>query len=257
MWQNRPSMSAGWPDASDQVHPCRPTVSCTADIVSPGSLEAEAGALYSRIASGTAQALSFPFLLKLTLTRLFQLQVGSNGYTFVDTDPSAHYLDNVYVGPKLHLHDQGDFWPSLALSAQVALPTFEAQGYARHDDVFVTAFASKDVGWLHFDWNVGALFWGVEGSPATQAFTALALSPSLPAPFGCAVEGYYFSDAAPLAPRDGGVRVAGTVAARSWLVFDVGGDVGFFPSTRAFSLFLGATLIPVVFWHQQQETGAR
>lgn len=172
-------MLADTPDASDLVHPCRPTVSCTADIIAPGSLEVEAGALYS----------------------------------------------------------QADLWPSLALSAQIALPTFQEQGYVRHDDVFVTAFASKDVGAFHFDWNVGALFWGVEGSPAAQAFTALALSPSLPKPFGAALEGYYFSNAAPLAPRDAGIRAAGTVAA------------------RAFSLFTGVTLIPVVFW--RQDTRAR
>jgi hypothetical protein len=30
-------------------------------------------------------------------------------------------------------------------------------------------------------------------------------------------------------------------------VFDLGGDVGFFPSTRAYSLFAGLTLIPVAF----------
>jgi len=236
-----------WPDARDQAHPCRPTVSCTADIVAPGLLEVEAGALYSSVASGAAHVLSFPVLLKQTFTPLVQLQVGSNGYTLVDATPSARYFDNVYFGPKLHLHDQEDWWPSLALSAQLSLPTLAATGYARDDDVFVTGYASKDIGFIHVDWNVGALFWHVDASTSTQVFTALALSPSLPAPFGAAVEGYWFSDASPVAPRDGGVRIAGNVSARSWLVFDLGGDVGFFPSTRAYSLFAGLTLIPVAF----------
>jgi hypothetical protein len=35
---------------------------------------------------------------------------------------------------------------------------------------------------------------------------------------------------------------------KPWLVFDFGGDVGWFPSTRAHSLFLGMTIIPVVLW---------
>lgn len=56
-------MYADWPDARDQAHPCRPTVSCTADIVAPGRLEVEVGALY---ASGAAHALAFPLLLKQT-----------------------------------------------------------------------------------------------------------------------------------------------------------------------------------------------
>jgi hypothetical protein len=247
---------ADLPDTDDHVHPCRPTISCTADIVAPGRLEVEAGGLY---ASAAARTLSFPVLLKLSLTPLVQLQVGSNGYTLVngvDGAAAAHYLDNVFLGPKLHLHDQGDLWPSLALSAQVSVPTFSADGYTPNDDVFATAFASKDFAFVHVDWNVGALLWRVNDSPVTQAFTALALSPSLPAPFGATIEGYYFSNAPPLTPRDGGIRAVANVTARSWMVFDVGGDVGFFPSTRAYSLFLGVTLIPVTLW-RTAETESR
>jgi hypothetical protein len=116
-------MPVDLPDARDQAHPCRPTVSCTADIVAPGRVEAEAGVLYSSPASGAA-VLSFPILLKATLTPLVQLQVGSNGFTFVDATPAVRYFDNVVFGPKLHVHDQGEIWPSLAVSAQVSVPTF-------------------------------------------------------------------------------------------------------------------------------------
>jgi hypothetical protein len=35
---------------------------------------------------------------------------------------------------------------------------------------------------------------------------------------------------------------------RPWLVFDCGGDVGLFPSTRAYSLFIGMTIVPVLLW---------
>jgi hypothetical protein len=61
-------------------------------------------------------------------------------------------------------------------------------------------------------------------------------------------EAYYFTDAAPVAPRDGGVLFAVSHSPRTWLVFDVGGDVGWFPSTRAYSVFVGASFIPAVFW---------
>lgn len=236
-----------WPNATDQAHPCRPTVSCTADIVGPGRLEVEGGVQYSGNADGSSRAFAAPFLLKQSFTRFVQLQVGSNGYTFVPGAPSAKYLDNLIVGPKLHLHDQGDLWPSLAVSAQWSLPTFQEEGYPRQNDVFVTAYASKDVSFLHFDWNVGGLFWAVDETPASQVFTALAVSPSLPSPFGVAFEGYYFSDAPPVAPHDGGVRIAGSLTPRPWLVMDIGGDMGFFPSTRAVTLFAGLTMIPMVF----------
>jgi hypothetical protein len=235
------------PDARNAAHPCRPTISCTADFTAPGTLELEAGALSSQPSSPGARIVSFPFQLKQTLTTLLQLQVGSNGYTVAQGEPGARYLDNLVVGPKLHLADQGPVLPSIAVSAQAGLPTFPEGGYARHDDAFFTAFASKDLGWLHVDWNAGVLAWALEGPAALQGFTALALSPILPPPMGAALEGYVYSDAAPIAPHDGGVRAVVTVAARSWLVVDAGADAGFYPSTRAISLFLGATFIPFVF----------
>jgi hypothetical protein len=61
------------------------------------------------------------------------------------------------------------------------------------------------------------------------------------------VEGYAFSDAASIAPHDGGARVALGMAPRPWLVFDVGGDVEF-PETRSYSVFVGMTVIPVIWW---------
>jgi hypothetical protein len=245
-------MPVDLPDSRDQVHPCRPTISCTADIVAPGRFELESGGLASS-ASGGPRVLAVPFLLKQGLTHFLELQVGSNGQTQIDSAPRVHYLDNVFAGPKLHLLDQAGLWPSLAFSAQVSLPTFAADGYVRRDDVFVTGFASKDIGFVHADWNVGAMMWGVDASPTKQFFTALALSPTLPYPFGISVEGYYFSDDAPVAPRDGGFRAYLGLSPRSWLAFDIGGDAGFFPSTRAFSLFAGVTMIPVVFWRPAEE----
>jgi hypothetical protein len=235
-----------WPDTRDQAHPCRPTISCTADITAPGTLEIEEGTLFSH--SLHANEATFPVLLKQTFTRLLQLQVGANGYTVLAGKSDANYLDNVYFGPKLHLLDQSTYVPSVAVGAQLGLPTFRAYGYARHDDAFFTAFASKDIGPVHVDWNVGAYVWGIETSDATQLFTALALSTAVSSVVGVAVEGYGFTNAAPFASHDGGARAAVGFTARPWLIVDAGGDVGFFPSVRSCSLFLGLTVIPVVFW---------
>jgi len=240
------------PDARDSAHPCRPTVSCTADLTSPGTLEVEAGEL-AAVASGGAHVASFPVLLKQTFTPLLQLQVGSNGYTSLGPVPRARYLDNVVFGPKLHLHDQTGAWPSLAISAELSQPAFAAGGYTRSEDAFFTAFASKDVGPIHGDFNVGLDLWQLDASPASQVFAALALSTALSPVLSVALEGYVFSDAAPVASHDGGIRAAFGFTARPWLVVDCGGDVGFYPQTRAYSVFLGATFIPAVWWRADHE----
>jgi hypothetical protein len=226
-------------------------VSCTADIVAPGAFEAEVGGFYSKL-GGEDRLWAYPFLLKQTFTKLLQVQVGSNGYTVLRSSPSvpiARHVDNLIVGPKLHLLDQQTLVPSLGLTAQASVPVF-ATG---HDGAFLTAHASKDMGPIHVDWNVGAdVWWGAGGGePAAQPFTALALSASPTPPFGFAVEGYVFGDAQPYTSRDGGVRAAVTLTPRPWMVFDFGGDVGSFPSTHTYSLFVGMTVVPVVFWRPE------
>jgi hypothetical protein len=244
------ALAASWPDDRAKTLPCRPTVSCTADIAAPGTLEIESGGFFSRNEAGD-RVLSFPFLLKQTFTPLLQLQVGSNGYTVARGGSPANYFDNVFVGPKLHLKDQADFWPSLAITAQLSAPTVAASGYARYYNAFLTGHASKDLGPVHVDVNGGANVWRIDDSSAAQGFAVLALSTSIVGPIGGALETYYFTNA-PAVPRDGGVRGALNATLRRWLVLDLGGDVGFFSETRAFSLLLGMTIVPVVFWSTER-----
>jgi hypothetical protein len=112
----------------------------------------------------------------------------------------------------------------------------------------LTAYVTKDVGWVHADLNVGANAWRLDGAPLPQAWWALAVSIDLPDPLGAMVEGYYFTDAAPIAPRDGGFLFAISHNPRPWLMFDFGGDVGWFPSTRAYSVFVGMSVVPALLW---------
>lgn len=245
------ALGAELPRDADVTRPCRPTVSCTADLAAPGSVEAEIGGAYAKLGDGSRQW-AYPFLVKQTLTRLLQVQVGSNGYTVTRAAgvlaPSTRHVDNLILGPKLHLLDQSSWAPSIALTAQASLPAF-ASG---NDGAFFTAHASKDVDRWHVDGNVGVDAWWGIGDAAAQPFGALALSVTAVPPFGVALEGYAFGDAQPYAPRDGGVRAAITATPRSWLVFDFGGDVAWFPSTRAFSLFVGMTVLPVAFWREPE-----
>ncbi len=186
---------------------------------------------------------TFSFLFKQTLSKMFQLQVGSpNGLTVLTGHSGTPFFDDIVAGVKFHLMDQATFIPSLAITALVGIPT--------HDNllVLVTGHASKDFGPIHADFNAGVTSTtNPDTTPANQALVALALSTSIPkSPFGVAVETYYFSDAPPALPHDGGLRVVLTMTPRPWLVFDVGGDAGFFPSVRSFSAFLGMTVVPVV-----------
>lgn len=225
--------------------PCRPTIACTADIVPPGAFELEAGVLYRRI-DASGREWTFPFLAKLTMTPWLQLQAGSNGYSIVHGRVPSQYLDDAQLGAKVHLVDQTEAMPSLSLSALASIPTFHSDGYLRTYDALLTAYATKDIGPIHADLNAGLNVWRIENAPKPQEFVALALSMNLPPPFGVMAETYYFTDAAPIALRDGGFLFALSHSPKPWLVFDAGGDVGMFPSTRAYSLFLGMSVVPAL-----------
>jgi hypothetical protein len=230
------------PDARDHAAPCRPTISCTADFASPGTLEAEVGYLAAK--GDASYVRSSPFLLKLTLSKLLQLQVGGNGVTWVEPARSL-YFDNLELGLKIHLFDQTKYGPSMAVTGLVGVPIQFGL------EAFVTLHVSKDVGPIHADLNAGAAELAIDTAPVSQGFFAFALSTSIPkTPFGLALEVYDFTDSPPLAPHDGGFRFVVTSSPRPWLVFDAGGDAGFFPSVRSFSVFFGVTIVPVVFWRK-------
>ena len=88
----------------------------------------------------------------------------------------------------------------------------------------------------------------LEDHPAPQAFTPLALSANIVRPIGVMLEGYVFSQALPVSRRDGGFLFAISHSPKPWLIFDVGGDIGLFPSTHSFATFLGLTIVPVILW---------
>jgi hypothetical protein len=252
-----PARAAEPPDARDKTLPCRPTIACTADLVPPGTFEVEAGALFRSLGGTRAptRQWTFPFLAKLTLAPWVQVQLGSNGLTAATGLVPENFFDDVVVGPKFHLVDQTAWVPSFSFSAELSVPTFGGRGFVRTYDAFFTAYVTKDLGPVHVDFNAGGNLWRLDGLPVAQGLVALAVSANLPPPFGIMGEGYYFSNAGPVAPRDGGLLFAFTHSPRSWLIFDVGADVGWFPSARAYSFFVGASIIPVVFWRPAAGVG--
>lgn len=232
--------------AGEQALPCRPTIACTADFVPPGDLEIESGYLLRRLSDGTLQH-STPVLVKLTLARFVQLQLGTNGGIFASGPVPASYLDDIVAGFKWHLHDQDRRFPSLSFSTEVSLPTPAQPKILQTYDVLLTAYVTKDFGRLHADLNLGLNLWRADQPLLLQAWIALALSTELPRHFTIMAEGYAFTDAAPIAPRDTGLLVAVAFTPRSYVTFDVGGDVGL-GATRQLSAFVGMTVIPLRLW---------
>ncbi|MEO7327041.1 MAG: hypothetical protein ABI193_00580 [Minicystis sp.] len=245
----RPVAAFEGPGPRDRVLPCRPTIACTAELVPPGTLELEAGYLYRTGEEGALRA--FPFLFKLTVLPALQAQLGSNGYTVAASGVPSKHLDDLTAGLKLRFLEQGALRPALSLSASINVPTASEPGLTSSTyDALASLYASKDIGRVHADLNVGGTLYRLS-APRPQAYAALALSADLVSPFGLMVEWYAFSEAAPMASRDGGFLFAVSLSPRSWLMFDVGGDIGFFPSSRVFSAFAGLTVLPAVLWRSE------
>ncbi len=240
--------AAEFPTEQDKAAPCRPTVSCTADMASPGITELEAGYLYRSEGSAGNQS-SIPFLVKFTNASWSQIQVGSNGYTSSHGSSTAQYFDDAQVGWKVHFLDQAESRPSISFSLAGNFPTAQNQsGYIRAYEALSTLYVSKDFGVIHADFNVGWNLLHLGSGELNQGFAALALSYSLSARWGVALESYYFSPADPVSSRDAGLRSAFSYAFHPWLIGDFGGDVGYIPSVRSYSLFAGLTIVPAVLW---------
>jgi hypothetical protein len=243
------SRAVSLPDASIEARPCRPTISCTADIVAPGVVEVEMGYLFQRLAPATWQHAG-TLLVKWSLARWLQVQVGASGGLLDSDAGTSRYVDSLTVVAKLHLLDQDERTPSLSLTTTVGFPVAHgAISSSSTDDAIFTLYASKDVRWLHIDINAGVYVHALDATPLAHGFAALAFSATIPhTPLTPTIEGYAFGDAGPYAPADAGIRLAMYWQARSWMVIDLGGDAGLIPSTRSFSLFAGLTIIPVVLW---------
>jgi hypothetical protein len=246
------ALAMSWFDDNRQALPCRPTIACTADIVPPGSFELEVGYLLRKLHNSTLQH-SVPFLAKLTLAEWVQLQLGSNGFTLANAPVPTSYFDDIQTGLKFHLANQAQHVPSVSGSVELSIPLAVAPGYIRTYDLLTTLYITKDFSWLHADFNLGLNLWRLDGPVLPQPWTALALSVELLGRFTVMAENYFFSDASPISSKDGGLLLAVAFPLRHWLVFDVGGDVGYFPSQRSVSALVGITILPVALWETRPQ----
>jgi hypothetical protein len=194
-------------------------------------------------------------LLKLTLVRWLQAQVANNGYV-AETGSVARALryDDIWLSLKAHLLDQVGAAPSIAISAATSVPSFgPASDYPFAYDASFWGYLSKDLGPLHIDVNGGLNEWQLDlPIRVAQGFATAAATVQLPLKLGAMLEVYGFSDAGPVAPEDAGTLLGLSYSPRPSVMFDIGEDLSFFPSTRRMTLFVGVTFIPVRLWNRER-----
>lgn len=231
-------------DDEPHVAPCRPTVTCTADLAAPGTLEIEVGDQLRRGGDQTSNAT--PFLVKLPLATWLELQLGGNGLVYASGATGSTYVDDLIAGAKLHLADQTHLRPSLAVTLAVGVPSSNAPSGAA-TDLYATAHASKDLGALHLDANAGLYTYDVSGQTAYQPFVAVAAGYPLSARVTATLEPHYFARAGSTAQRDAGAIAAVAFAVRPWCVVDAAIDL-VATDPRALEALAGISLAPARLW---------
>ena len=222
---------------------CRPTIACLADLATPGLFEVEMG--YGGRMSQGAFANSGQLLLKYTSTRGLQVQIGTNNVFLVGDGITPRSFDGVMPGLKWQINGQGKLLPSNALSAHVMFPTHGLDGASQRSiDLQVWWYLSKDIAFLHADFNLMLSVYDLAHTPIPQGLSTLALGFSLGHGFGFFTELYSTWGNAQAVALDGG-----SLNGFSWqpideVMFDIGGDIGLYQGTRSFSVFAGVSFTP-------------
>lgn len=221
--------------------PCRPTIACTADLVPAGNFEVELG-----YGARRAEALvhSGQVLLKYSLLDSLQFQLGTVGLFSAGPGTVAHAFDGLSPGLKWKFFEGSTFVPMMSVSGHVDLPT-SRESFASQQTVDLEAWVyfSKDLGRLHGDLNFAVKVVDVT-RPQVQGLVANSWSTSLWGPFSVFTELYTTLGGSEALAKDGGWLSGLNISPLDNLIFDVGGDVGFYPGTRTFTLFAGVTFVP-------------
>jgi outer membrane putative beta-barrel porin/alpha-amylase len=231
-------------DAAEAPLPCRPTIACTAEFVSPGKIELELG--YAGRDLGGALQHSTPLLVKVTVTEDLQLQLGGNG--LVVQRGVGGYLDTVLLAAKARVLAQGETRPALAVSAALGVPTSHRQRTLDPTLAQGIAYVTKDLASIHADLNVGATLFARGGTTRAQPFGALALSYDLGHALTGMLETYLFADARPLDTSDHGLLAAVGWNVAPQVVIDLGADWGMGGQARRLTAFVGATMLGPRMW---------
>lgn len=226
-----------------EAQACRPTIACMAEIVPAGYFEVEAG--YGGRQSQGSFANSGQLLLKYSLLDNLQLQLATNNVFLAGAGITPRAFDGVMPGVKWKLNNQGSWAPSNALSVHLMMPTTGFTDAAQKTwDLQAWWYVSKDLSFVHADFNLMLSVYDLAGTPTPQGLSTLAVAFDLTHGFGFFTELYSTFGNGQAVPLDGGSLNGFSYAPIDELVFDIGGDIGLYQSTRAFSVFAGVTFVP-------------
>jgi outer membrane putative beta-barrel porin/alpha-amylase len=226
-----------------QVNPNRPTFASPALTTQIGVAELELGVQYTLPREGGDVAFT-PFLLKLGLSKRFELRVGGGG--LLRDAPSgalsATGFGDVTVGGQWTYLQGKIFGIDQALQLTVKIPTAsstEGLGTGRADETVAGLF-SRDIGPYHADANILVTWLGETGRRESQGAATLSVSRTLSEEWSVTGELYWI----------GATTENETLVSNLWcvgrkissrFVLDGGVDVGLSHGAQRVSLFAGFT----------------
>lgn len=223
--------------------PIRPAPCCDAAIVPQGHFEVEMNYAGDVVPEGFGH--SSNLALKYSLTDAVQLQVLTANLFVVGGARDVHAFDGVAPGVKVVLLEQGRWTPTLALSAHGVFPTIPGDAALQNTfDLTVMGYASKDVGRLHVDVNVSLTLIDLAGQPMAQGGAALSLGWNFNDLWSVGTGPYSTFGEVTGRPVDGGWFAQAGFSPVPQLALVSGVEAGFFPGTRAFSVFAGLAWVP-------------
>lgn len=227
-----------------QVNPNRPTFATPASTTQIGVAELEYGLQDTLPRDGGSVAFT-PFLLKLGLTKRFELRIGGGG--LLREAPSgalaATGFGDVTVGGQVTYLRDGPAGIDQAVQVTVKIPTASSsEGLGTgHADETLMVILSRDAGAYHADVNVLVTWLGQGGDRTeTQPAATLSVSRTLNAQWSMTGEVYWIGAAAGTDALVSNLWCVGYKVS-SRLVLDAGVDVGLSHAAQRISFFAGLT----------------
>lgn len=223
--------------------PISPSPCCGAAIVQGGNFEAEANYSGDGARSGGFTHTS-NLTLKYSFTDRLQVQLATANLVVAGVG-SLHAFDGVSPGLKYVFLEQGELAPQMAVSAHAVFPTdTTANALQTTIDAYAMIYASKDVGPIHLDATATLSLANLTASVVPQGGASLTATWNFTDEWGISSGPYSSFGNAEKVPVDGGWFASLNFAPFPQLALSVGAEAGFFPESRAWSVFGGVAWVP-------------
>lgn len=223
--------------------PVAPSPCCGAAIIPAGHFEVETN--YAGDTAGSTFTHTSNLTLKYSFTDHLQVQLATGNLLVAGGDGSRHSFDGLSPAVKYVFLDEGDLVPQMAVTGAFVFPTYAtADALQRTLDVSATAHVSKTFGALHFDATLSLTLADLVTARVAQGGASLAATWNINSNWGLATGPYSSFGNAQKLPVDGGWWVGLNYAPIPQIALTAGVEAGFFPESRAFSVFAGVAFVP-------------